>query len=73
MVAKVKEAKITTARVGKNVAEFIEAASLAGVSGYAIYAGINNTGVAYSALTFAGVVVVLRAFQQLVKVFNKGQ
>lgn len=71
MVERAKEVKTTTTRVSKNVAEFVEASALAGVSGFAIYTGLNNDGIAYSALLFAGAVVVLRAFQQLVKVFNK--
>lgn len=71
MVDKAKNVKQEAKTVSKNFAEFAEASALAGVSGFAIYSGLQNDSLAYKALGVAGVLIALRATQLLVKHFNK--
>lgn len=63
----------TTKVVLKNVSEFVDAAALAAVSGYAIYEALqsNHKSFWYKALLIAGVLIALQAFVLLVKHFNK--
>jgi hypothetical protein len=61
----------TTKTVLKNVSEFVDAACLAAVSGFAIFTALKHLDSNwYKALLFAGVVIALQAFVLLVKHFN---
>lgn len=60
----------TTKTVLKNVSEFVDAACLSAVSGFAVSEGLKHTGFWYKALLFAGVVIALQAFVLLVRHFN---
>lgn len=60
----------TTRTVTKNFCEFLDAACLAGVSGFAIYQALDQKGFWYKALLFAGLVIALQAFLLLVRHFN---
>jgi hypothetical protein len=59
--------------VSKNVAEFCDAAALAGVSGYSIYESIKpeHSTFWYRGLLVGAVLIALQAFVLLVKHFNK--
>lgn len=62
----------TTKIVVTNAIEFLDAACLAGVSGYAIYSALTHQrNIWYKLLLFAGMVIALQAFVLLVKHFNK--
>lgn len=60
-----------TRTVTTNAVEFLDAACLAGVSGYAIYSALTKQTIWYKLLLFAGMVIALQAFVLLVKHFNK--
>lgn len=61
----------TTKIVVTNALEFLDAACLAGVSGFAIYSALTKHTIWYKVLLFAGCVIALQAFVLLVKHFNK--
>lgn len=60
--------------VAKNAFEFVDAACLGIVSGFAIYQGYNNDTLPRlwaKVLIFAGVLIAVQAFVLLVRHFNK--
>lgn len=57
--------------VGKNAFEFVDAACLSVVSGYAMYQGWHNATWFGWILRFAGAAIALQAFVLLVRHFNK--
>lgn len=71
MKEKIYMAGQTGSRVGKNVYEFLEASCLAAVSGYAIYKSLDRSVWYEWVLLFAGIFIVLRAFQLYWRHFSK--
>jgi hypothetical protein len=71
--ANVKKNWSTTCVVFKNFVEIVDAACLAGVSGYAIYVELHNTHkhVWDYALLYAGLAIALQAFILFVRALNK--
>lgn len=70
----VKQNYTTGRLIAKNVAEFVDAACLSTVSGFAIYQAHFNHQLKQlwaDALLFAGLVIALQAFVLLVRSFNK--
>jgi hypothetical protein len=63
----VKQNWQATRVVTSNFAEFVDAACLAGVAGFAIYSSLHKKEFWYRALLFAGLVIALQAFLLLVK------
>jgi|GEM_PF-3642916 len=71
---KVKSVKKNTVKISKNLIEFVEAAALAVVAGYAIHASLNVyllQGVFSYILLFAGSLIAIRASLLLIHHFNK--
>lgn len=71
-ISKLVKTEATAIRnVVKNLCEFVDAACLAGVSGYAITEALKHHGKFwYELLLFAGLVIALQAFVLLVRHFN---
>ena len=58
-------------RVIKNLSELVDAACIAGVTGFGIYEALKHNGNHwYELLLFAGLLVALQAFVLLVRFFN---
>lgn len=67
----IKQNAAAIRNVVKNLCEFVDAACLAGVSGYSIIEALKHKGeFRYEVLLFAGLVIALQAFVLLVKHFN---
>lgn len=67
----IKTNATATKNVVKNLCEFVDAACLAGVSGFSITEALKHKGVFwYEVLLFAGLVIALQAFVLLVRHFN---
>lgn len=71
--ANVKKNWDTTSTVFKNFVEIVDAACLAGVSGYAIYVELHNPHKHLwgYALLYAGLAIALQAFILFVRALNK--
>ena len=72
-VKKVKKGAETANTILKNFAEMVDAACLAGVSGYAIYTEVHTQHKSFWGwlLLYAGLAIALQAFILFIKALNK--